>query len=577
MRITSTNALALVALILLCAAAWFSFVDADTVAIDTSVNTSSAVLFGRHTVFISPTTGYFFYTDSGGTCVYSKTTNRGISWGAAVTVDSQTDCRQIDVWYDRWTPGDTSGTYVHIATVDSGSSDVWYTRLDTSSDTQTTTLNVTGANQGGSYGNYIGLPTITKGTDGTIYIGISDNADSFVIECSSSCDSNISQWTETGTNPLDLADSDTQMLVPLASGNILLINHDISGNVIRSKVWNNSAWDVSWTDIETSVEDRGASYPMFSAVADINNPGTVYLAYLDDTGTLGTDDDINTATYSGSSWTAKTDVLTDTGIASYGIEGVSIGISDGKIYVVFGYSTSPLTAYNNIYWKYSSDGMTTWSGIIGPIWETTDERSYYPNIPAVAVNGSPLYATFYYAGGSDSYRGGQIGLSVPTDDASYVKLTGNVKFLRNIAVVNSLTKSSGTFVIDHPQKPRTHLLYHSFVESPDVKNIYDGIVTLDSSGEAIIRLPHYFEALNKDFRYQFFPLKEAMPNLYIKEKVEDNQFVIAGGVPGGTVSWQITGIRHDPYIQANPIEVEMMKGPNELVDRGECIFAPLCQ
>ena len=95
-----------------------------------------------------------------------------------------------------------------------------------------------------------------------------------------------------------------------------------------------------------------------------------------------------------------------------------------------------------------------------------------------------------------------------------VTLTGNVKFVGNLAITGSLSKGAGTFVIDHPLHPATMLLYHSFVESPDVKNIYDGVATLNESGEASIGLPDYFEALNRSFRYQFFPLGEAMPDLY---------------------------------------------------------------
>jgi hypothetical protein len=157
-----------------------------------------------------------------------------------------------------------------------------------------------------------------------------------------------------------------------------------------------------------------------------------------------------------------------------------------------------------------------------------------------------------------------------------ITLTGNVKFLRNIAVIGSLSKGAGTFVIDHPQKPRTHLLYHSFVESNEVKNLYDGIAELDENGEAVIRLPDYFEELNKDFRYQYFPIGEPMPNLHVKEKVKNNQFVLAGGKPSGRVSWQVTGVRHDPYIEANPLQVEVVKGPDELVDKGECMHQEAC-
>ncbi|OGG56596.1 hypothetical protein A2680_04630 [Candidatus Kaiserbacteria bacterium RIFCSPHIGHO2_01_FULL_55_37] len=158
-----------------------------------------------------------------------------------------------------------------------------------------------------------------------------------------------------------------------------------------------------------------------------------------------------------------------------------------------------------------------------------------------------------------------------------VKITGNTQFVGNLAITGSLSKGSGTFAIDHPVYPATKILFHSFVESPDVKNLYDGIATLDSKGEAIVTLPDYFDALNKDVRYQFFALDQAMPDLYIKEEEKNNTFTIAGGVPGGKVSWQVTGIRHDPYILVHPLTAEVWKGPGREVNVGTCIFEPLCK
>jgi hypothetical protein len=154
--------------------------------------------------------------------------------------------------------------------------------------------------------------------------------------------------------------------------------------------------------------------------------------------------------------------------------------------------------------------------------------------------------------------------------------TSGVRILGNLNIVGSLSKGSGTFVIDHPLDPANKLLFHSFVESPDVKNIYDGIATLNDAGEATIELPDYFEALNKDFRYQYFALHDAMPYLYVTE-VHDNKFEIKGGKPHGEVSWQITGIRQDPYILKHPITVEVPKGPGQPVKDGECVFPPACE
>ncbi len=155
-------------------------------------------------------------------------------------------------------------------------------------------------------------------------------------------------------------------------------------------------------------------------------------------------------------------------------------------------------------------------------------------------------------------------------------LTGNVLFQGNLAITGALSKGGGSFVIDHPLDPRNKMLFHSFAESPDAKNLYDGVVVLDENGVAEIQLPDYFMALNKDFRYQFFPFNEAMPNLYIQREVVNNNFAIAGGIPNGRISWQVTGIRQDAFILANPIIVEVEKGPDELVDKGECLFEELC-
>jgi len=166
---------------------------------------------------------------------------------------------------------------------------------------------------------------------------------------------------------------------------------------------------------------------------------------------------------------------------------------------------------------------------------------------------------------------------VPASVFAALNITVGTTIRGNLYITGSLSKGSGSFVIDHPRMPRTHLLYHSFVESPEVKNLYDGVATLDEYGEARIALPDYFEALNKDFRYQFFPHGEAMPNLYVKEEIKNNSFVIAGGTPGGEISWQVTGNRHDPYILENPIVNEVPKSADTEVNRGECLFEPLCE
>ena len=131
-------------------------------------------------------------------------------------------------------------------------------------------------------------------------------------------------------------------------------------------------------------------------------------------------------------------------------------------------------------------------------------------------------------------------------------------------VTGTLSKGGGSFKIDHPLDPENKYLQHSFVESPDMMNVYNGNVVLDVNGEAIVNMPDYFEVLNKDFRYQLTAIGAPGPNLYIAEKISSNQFSIAGGDPYSEVSWQVTGVRQDKWAEKNRIQVELDKPAKEL-------------
>jgi hypothetical protein len=118
------------------------------------------------------------------------------------------------------------------------------------------------------------------------------------------------------------------------------------------------------------------------------------------------------------------------------------------------------------------------------------------------------------------------------------------------------------FRIDHPLDPANKYLNHACVESPDLKTIYDGTVNLDLNGEAVVELPNWFEALNKDFRYQLTCIGGFAP-VYIADEITGNRFKISGGNPGMRVCWQVTGVRDDPFARANPVAVEEDKPDDE--------------
>ena len=140
------------------------------------------------------------------------------------------------------------------------------------------------------------------------------------------------------------------------------------------------------------------------------------------------------------------------------------------------------------------------------------------------------------------------------------------RFDGRVQVTGLLSKGGGSFQIDHPLDPANKYLFHSFVESPDMMNIYNGVVTTDEKGYATVTMPSYFEALNRDFRYQLTVMGEGEWTLArVARKIQGNKFTIQTSQPNTEVSWQVTGIRQDNFANANRIEPEVMKEPK---DRG---------
>jgi hypothetical protein len=177
-------------------------------------------------------------------------------------------------------------------------------------------------------------------------------------------------------------------------------------------------------------------------------------------------------------------------------------------------------------------------GVYGYGFDGVRAESGYPNgngIVGTASNGSFAYGVWGQS--SSGYAG---------------------YFSGPVHVSGNLSKSAGSFKIDHPLDPENKYLYHSFVESPDMMNIYNGNVTTDAKGEAVVALPAYFEALNQDFRYQLTVMGQ-FAQAIVASKIKDNQFTIKTDKPNVEVSWQVTGIRHDPYAEQHRIQAEVEK------------------
>lgn len=390
-------------------------VRASQATIDSSVHTTVTSHLGTSptTVFVSQNNGYAFYRDSASTCVYSKTTNGGASWGAAVTVDSNTTCIGIAVWYDRWTPGDTTGSLIHIATIDTTNDDIFYRYLDTSTDTLSTgPVNITsGLSYSGTLASGTNEVALTKGTDGALYAAVADanGTGNILARCASSC-TTAGNWTNSSPSSWT-AGNDWMILVPMLGADVMLIWWDISqtSNDMLYRVWNGSAWNASFAAIDTATTNT--TYDASFGAAIDPSTGDVYFAYAAQANTLGTDDDIRVKKYSYTSgtWSSLTNAVTDSacaGVSNCGITGVKIARdnTNGDLYVLYSAQSTPgTTTTANVYLKVSIDDGSTWSSEAGPLYSSNDDiygaRVSLSNSNAIIR----IYATWYAATPDDLF------------------------------------------------------------------------------------------------------------------------------------------------------------------------------
>jgi hypothetical protein len=249
-------------------------------------------------------------------------------------------------------------------------------------------------------------------------------------------------------------------------------------------------------------------------------------------------------------------------IALYGNAGNSTG-SNG----VVGYGATGVAGNSTITGSYGTYG----NGSTGVWGNSTGTGANVGVYGTAGSGGNGVYGigdAFGVLGqsSSSSGSGGGFGNS-STGDAlfTYNQSGGYAAFFDgNVDVDGNLSKAGGSFKIDHPLDPANKYLYHSFVESPDMMNIYNGNATTDASGSAVVTLPEWFETLNRDFRYQLTVMGQ-FSQAIVASKVANHQFTIKTDKPNVEVSWQVTGIRQDAWANAHRIPVEVAKAP---ADRG---------
>jgi hypothetical protein len=255
-----------------------------------------------------------------------------------------------------------------------------------------------------------------------------------------------------------------------------------------------------------------------------------------------------------------------TGVAGYATVAGSIGVygnggsssgsagvsGTGGTYGAYGYSASGYGIY----------GTTPSAGVDGVHGISASENS---GVAGINDNSTAGFGVYGQAASPGGVGGGFYNTSTGDALFAYEQNGGYAAFFDgNVDVDGNLSKAGGSFKIDHPLDPANKYLYHSFVESPDMMNIYNGNATTDASGSAVVTLPEWFETLNRDFRYQLTVMGQ-FAQAIVASKVANHQFTIKTDKPNVEVSWQVTGIRQDAWANAHRIPVEVSKAP---ADRG---------
>jgi trimeric autotransporter adhesin len=204
----------------------------------------------------------------------------------------------------------------------------------------------------------------------------------------------------------------------------------------------------------------------------------------------------------------------------------------------------------------------------------SDDTGGGNGITAVGAGGvnDPIFGGGDGAGGS--FAGGDNGSAGGSTGDGVFAIGGSGQagyFSGDVFVAGSISSTESSSTIDHPLDPANKYLSHSFVESPDMMNIYNGNVVLDEKGEAVVELPQWFDAINRDFRYQLTCIGGFAP-VYVADEIGNNRFRIAGGKAEIKVSWQVTGVRQDAWANAHRVPVEQEK---ELRERGFYIHPEL--
>ena len=231
---------------------------------------------------------YIFFISSAGDLSYRKSTNGGTSFATAQTIDTGEDWATVAVWYDRWTPGDTTGNLIHIAATSTTNDKLVYFSLDASSDTAGTNNDVDIDTWTDISPAPDGCVSICKGANGHLYAGCIGGTGPVGLQVGRSQDSGAT-WSDISSpaSGTDIQaeyndDLDVIRLHPLKTDNdIILVAIDASAAQLESTVFDavGGTWGTV-TTVEAGPDAVSFVNEMFGMALD-KSTGDQFMVYKD--------------------------------------------------------------------------------------------------------------------------------------------------------------------------------------------------------------------------------------------------------------------------------------------------------
>ncbi len=238
-----------------------------------------------------------------------------------------------------------------------------------------------------------------------------------------------------------------------------------------------------------------------------------------------------------------------------GVEGVAEMLGSGSRYGVRGEASGGVLSNYGVYGNAVADSGAKY-GVYGY---------------AYADSGAK-YGVYGYAGGNGDTKIGVYGSAGGTGTNYSAFFDGNVQISGNLNITGTLSKGSGSFLIDHPDDPLHKLLRHNFVESPENLCLYRGKVKLDEKGEGIVKMPDYFKSLTKEDEASINLTPVGRPFLTGCEWNKDFTAFRVYGEPNREVYWTVYADRDDPVMHQLYHPAVEEKGDGTICPDGKLLY-----